>query len=87
LDGYYGTSPRNAVSAPGEINGDASLSKRFSITEKTGFELKFDAFNALNHWNPGYPNSDINGALPGYIAPNDSANSARELQISGRFTF
>jgi len=87
LDGYYGTSPRNAVSAPGEINGDASLSKRFAITENTGFELKFDAFNALNHWNPGYPNSDINGALPGYIAPNDSANSARELQISGRFTF
>ena len=57
--GYFGNSSRDAIRAPGQINADLSLSKRFAIVEKAGFELRFDAFNAFNHWNPGQPDDTM----------------------------
>jgi hypothetical protein len=72
-----------------------SLSKSFAIVEKSAFELRFDAFNALNHWNPGQPDdtmADTSLQPNGYptvanILPNNYQGSARILQLSGRFTF
>ena len=85
--GYFGNSSRNAIRAPGQINADLSLSKLFSIAEKSSFELRFDAFNAFNHWNPGQPVDNVNDPLVGQILPNNTQGSARILQLSGRFTF
>ena len=76
---------RNA--RPGQINADLSLSKRFTIMEKAGLELRFDAFNAFNHWNPGQPDDTMTDATVGDILPNNTQGSARILQLSGRFTF
>ena len=64
-----------------------SLSKSFAILEKAGLELRFDAFNAFNHWNPGQPDDTLTDPLVGQILPNDTQGSARILQVSGRFTF
>ncbi len=87
--GYFGDSQRNAARMPGQINADLSLSKRFPIMETAGFEFRFDAFNAFNHWNPGQPDSNVNDspAVVGVIFPTTTQGSARILQISGRFTF
>ena len=85
--GYYGNSSRDAIRAPGLINVDLSLSKRFTIVEKAGLELRFDAFNAFNHWNPGQPDDTMTDATVGQILPNNTQGSARILQLSGRFTF
>ena len=85
--GYYGDSSRDALRAPGTINADLSLSKRFAIVEKAGLELRFDAFNAFNHWNPGQPDDTMTDVTVGQILPNDTQGSARILQMSGRFTF
>jgi hypothetical protein len=87
--GYYGTSSRDAVRAPGQINADLSLAKNFPILEKAGFEFRFDAFNALNHWNPGQPGQvNVNGgASTGGIFPTTTQGAARVLQISGRVSF
>jgi hypothetical protein len=93
--GYFGDSSRNAIRGPGLILADLSLSKSFSIVEKSAFELRFDAFNAFNHWNPGQPDdtmTDTSLQPNGYptvanILPNNYQGSARELQISGKFTF
>ena len=85
--GYYGNSSRDAIRAPGLINVDLSLSKRFSIVEKAGLELRFDAFNAFNHWDPGQPDDTMTDATVGQILPNNTQGSARILQLSGRFTF
>ncbi len=85
--GYFGNSSRNAIRAPGQINADLSLSKRFTIVENAGLELRFDAFNAFNHWNPGQPDDTITDATVGQILPNNTQGSARILQISGRFSF
>jgi len=87
--GYYGSSARDAVRMPGQINADLSLAKNFPIREKAGFEFRFDAFNAFNHWNPGEPGqTNVNaGTSTGVIYPTDTQGSARILQISGRVSF
>jgi hypothetical protein len=55
----YGTmGPRLAnMRAPGFWNVDTSLSKQFHFTESTYLEFRWEAFNALNHQNPGLPNT------------------------------
>ena len=85
--GYFGDSERNNARQPGIVNADLSVDKRFAVTEKAGFGLRFDAFNAFNHWNPGQPDSNVNDASAGVIFPNSSQTNARILQLSGRFTF
>jgi len=93
--GEFGNSSRNVIRGPGLILADLSLSKRFPIVEKLGLELRFDAFNAFNHWNPGQPDDTMTDTAlqpNGYptvanILPNNYQGNARQLQISGRFTF
>jgi len=55
----FGTmGPRLAnMRAPGFWNVDTSLSKQFHFTEATYLEFRWEAFNALNHQNPGFPNT------------------------------
>ena len=45
--------------APGFWNVDTSLSKQFHFTESTYLEFRWEAFNALNHQNPGFPNTSF----------------------------
>ena len=40
---------------PGVENTDLNLFMQFRITEKRILEFRFQAFNALNHFNPGNP--------------------------------
>jgi hypothetical protein len=67
---------------------DASLFKVFPITERTSVRLNFDAFNVFNH--QGIPNpSGSDGTVcvtPGGLGCS-SANTGRQLQFTGRFTF
>jgi hypothetical protein len=82
------------IRGPGLILADLSLSKSFAIVEKSAFELRFDAFNAFNHWNPGQPDDTMtdtalqpNGSTVANVLPNNQQGSSRILQLSGRFTF
>jgi hypothetical protein len=43
--------------SPGFWNVDTALTKEFRITESKYFQLRWEAFNALNHQNLGLPNS------------------------------
>jgi hypothetical protein len=67
---------------------DASLFKVFPIGEGIDIRLNFDAFNVFNH--QGIPNpSGSDGTVcvtPGALGCS-SANTGRQLQFSGRFTF
>jgi hypothetical protein len=42
---------RNIFTAPSYWNLDLGIQKRFSITERVGFQLRVEMFNALNHTN------------------------------------
>jgi hypothetical protein len=90
-----GNTPPTLTYGPGVENVDLSLYKDFHVWgEKRIIEVKFEAFNALNHFNPSNPNS----ALTLNFATGANTNSAfgtitsaalpaRHAVVSARFSF
>jgi hypothetical protein len=62
-----------------------SLSKRFSITEKMNLQLRFEAYNVLNHPVFSPPNTTVTNAGFGTITT--QANRPRTIQLGARFVF
>lgn len=59
-----GNLPRNAVTVPGEVELDLSISKIVTLWDRVKLELRADAFNLPNHANLGAPNVSLsNSAL------------------------
>jgi hypothetical protein len=77
----------NSLYGPRFINQDLSLSKVFSVTEKTKFTLRTDASNAFNHTNLGLPNANITDPFAGQITGLASNYNMRRLQFSGEIDF
>ena len=65
---------------------DASLFKRFAITEHTSFELRGEFFNVLNTPNFGGPGTGIGSSTFGVVTLTQ-ANDPRIGQITGRINF
>jgi len=81
----FGNLGRNTSRAPGFWNVNASVFRRLRITERVNLELRFEAFNALNHVNFLAPAStDITNANYGLIT---SSAPARQMQIGARISF
>jgi hypothetical protein len=55
-----GNTPPTLTYGPGVANADVSLYKQFRIRERATLEFRFQAFNALNHFDPGNPNTTLN---------------------------
>jgi Carboxypeptidase regulatory-like domain/TonB-dependent Receptor Plug Domain len=84
--GSIGNTGRNFFIAPRYFQWDASLSKKFAITERVAFDLRVDARNVLNNPSFDNPTAVINSAIFGRI--NDSVtNNARRIQFSGKLSF
>jgi hypothetical protein len=84
--GSIGNTGRNFFIAPPYFQTDASLSKKFRITERISFDLRVDAKNVTNHPSFDNPTAVINSSIFGRI--NDSVtNNARRLQLSGKINF
>ena len=66
----YPAMGRDMLCALGIFNFDTSVSRLFPIRERFQFELRFDAFNVLNHFNPSL-------GVSGTIAGLNSANFGR----------
>jgi hypothetical protein len=73
--GAFGNVARDFLYSPGVFNIDGALSRRFKIYEQTQFEVRFEAFNAINHFNPSIGN-------PGTTAGLNSANFGRQIAAS-----
>ena len=65
---------------------DTSLLKRFLITEKAYFQLRFEAFNVLNHPVFPAPNTTASTSVFGTIS-GAQANRPRSIQLGARFVF
>ncbi|WP_321472863.1 TonB-dependent receptor [uncultured Paludibaculum sp.] len=78
-------SVRNILHSPGLQNWNIGLFKRFSVTEKTGFQFRAEAFNAFNHPNLGGANFDPTSASFGKVT--GKTGDVRNLQLSLRFFF
>jgi hypothetical protein len=93
--GTDGTLGRNAYRGPRQINVNLALARSFRITERTGIQARFEAFNALNNVNLYLPNNDLALALKPdqtYSSTSSFGKSTRAfdpriLQVSARFMF
>ena len=86
LPGTIGNTGRNFFLAPNYFQWDASLAKKFKITERVAFDLRLDARNVLNYPSFDNPTAVITSTIFGRI--NDSVtNNARRIQLSGKLSF
>jgi len=67
------------------VNYDFSLSKMTRITERVRFQLRWEAFNALNRLQLGAPNLSPSSGSYGRIT--NQANASRSMQLGGRLEF
>jgi hypothetical protein len=80
----FGTSGRNILDAPGLIDFNMSVIKRFRIREKYNFQFRCEAFNALNHANFGMPQKNVNAPDAATIT---SMRQPRLFQLGLRMQF
>jgi Carboxypeptidase regulatory-like domain/TonB-dependent Receptor Plug Domain len=83
----FGTTGRNILRAPNWNNLDFSIFKTFAFTEHMRFELRGEAFNALNHAEyqlDAEAGDSSNATQYGKIL---AANPGRIVQIGGKFYF
>ena len=81
----YGDAGRGILYAPGHVNFDTSLSKRFRLFGRSDAEFRWDAFNLFNHPGFGFPNSAIGNATAGRITTTIVDN--RSMQFALKFNF
>jgi len=81
----YGDVGRNSVYGPGLQTMDIALQRAFRLTERFNFQLRGEAFNALNKVNLGTPNRFVNTPQFGTITM--AMTPGRELQVSARLSF
>ena len=64
---------------------DLVLARAFRIGERTNFQFRAEAFNALNKVNLGTPNRFVNTPQFGTITM--AMTPGREIQLSARLSF
>jgi hypothetical protein len=85
--GQVGTADRRFFYGPGIENVDLALVKTVRLNESRAFQLRFEAFNTLNHaqfYGAAAVDGNITSANFGRII---SAASPRLVQVALKFTF
>jgi len=54
----FGNTGKDAVVGPGRVHFTTSIYKSFALTERVGFELRFESFNTFNHSEPNSLNTN-----------------------------
>jgi hypothetical protein len=86
--GTFGSVGRNTFSGPGLFNLDASLFRKFTITERVRAELRVESFNFTNTPKFNNPNGDITSPNFGRVTGAQGApNGPREFQLGLKVTF
>jgi hypothetical protein len=80
----FGSSPRNALIAPGLANVDMSLQKVWFVQDGHRLEFRWEVFNVFNRVNFSLPNRFFGSPNFGRIF---SAQNAREMQFGLRYSF
>jgi len=81
----FGNVGRNSVYGPGMQTLDLALQREFVVTETLNFQIRAEAFNALNHTNLGTPNRFVNTPQFGTIT--EAATPGLEIQLGVRISF
>jgi hypothetical protein len=78
---------RNTLKRPGTRSFDASLARTVKIRESHSLNIRFEAFNAVNHPNWDVPNSDPRSTSFGIITATRSNTTMRQLQFALKYLF
>ncbi len=81
----FGDVGRNSVYGPSLSTLDIAVVRSFRLTERSSFQFRGEAFNALNQVNLGTPNRFVNTPQFGTITM--PMTPGRELQLSARLSF
>ena len=82
-----GTVQPDQVRGPANWTIDMTVAKNFNINGSTKLQVRADAFNVLNRFNPMNPTSASLNIISPDFGRITSANSARTGQIGVRLTF
>jgi hypothetical protein len=89
-----GNSGRNVFRNPGFIETDASLVKKFRITEGHAINFRAEAYNLFNHPNFGFAAANLNITTPASfgkfsqtLGTQTSSGSSRTMQLALRYDF
>jgi hypothetical protein len=83
--GTFGNAGTYVIPGPGAFTFDAMLTRKFSIREHQNLEVRFEAFNVLNHPVFNSPGTTLTATSGfGKIL---SANDPRILQFAMKYVF
>jgi hypothetical protein len=84
--GTLGNHQINSIRGPGNWNGiDLALSKLFSFADGQNVELRLEAFNVVNSWNWGSPNTNLSSGQFGRIS--GESGNPRIMQFGIKYGF
>jgi hypothetical protein len=84
--GTLGTVGIGTLRAPSFFNLDASVGKKFQVTEKQYLDFRMELFNALNHASWGPPGRDITNPT-GFGQITGQVQNARNIQFGLKYYF
>jgi hypothetical protein len=89
--GIQSPSTRNSYYGPGVNNWNLNLAKTTKITERIGFQLRFEVYNVFNRVQFTKPDNQIADVNFGYstsqVGQNDGTTGARQIQIGAKVSF
>lgn len=85
--GTYGSSGRNILRQPGQVNVDFSLIKNTKIFERFQHQFRIEAFNALNHPQFGGPGRTLGASDQGVISSLLFNTPMRQIQLVMKLNF
>ena len=83
--GTFGNAGHDSLRGPRYVDVDAALSRMFPIHESLDFNLRFEAFNLMNHPNFAAPNATLSSSSFGQITT--ILGAPRVLQFAAKLTF
>jgi outer membrane receptor protein involved in Fe transport len=88
-NGQQGNLGRNVLNGPGFFNLDASIFRRFPITERVNLEFRGEAYNVTNTPQYATPNVELGNVNFGRITglQGDSVGNPRQVQLGMRVVF
>ena len=85
-DGQLGSAGVGTLRAPSFFNFDASIGKKFFVTERQYVDFRMEMFNAFNHASWGAPGRDITN--PGAFGQITSqVQNPRNIQFGLKYYF